>query len=152
MTQEEEVASPQKTLEKKVTCKERDAYLHSPKFSISFLSVNISATVPSPQPQHPSPQVHELLNLMVHSPFSQVEERKEVPPLLALPLVLFSPDSPPMYDKDPQSQISVFHFHLLGKLPPLAGIEAVISEMSQHNFSTFSQPARHIWDQDAKPP
>ena len=29
--------------------------LHCPKFSISFLYVNISAMVSSPQPQHPSP-------------------------------------------------------------------------------------------------
>ena len=80
---------------------------------------------------------------MVHSPFSQVEEMKEVPPLLAPPLVLSSPDSPPMCDRDPLSQILVFHFHLLGKVSPLAEMEAVILEMSQSNFPTFSQPARH---------
>jgi len=63
---------------------------------------------------------------MVHSPFSQVEEMKEVPPLLTPPLVLTSLDSPPTYERDPLSQISVFHFHLWGIIPPLAGIEAVI--------------------------
>ena len=87
---------------------------------------------------------------MVHSPFSQVEEMKEVPPLLAPPLVLSSPGSPPTCDRDPLNHISVFHFHLLGKVSPLAGIEAVISEISPNNFFTLSQPARHIWDQDAK--
>ena len=87
---------------------------------------------------------------MVHSKFSWVEEMKEVPPLLAPPPVLSSPDSPPTWDRDPLNQISVFHFHLLGEVSPLAGIEAVISEISPNNFSTFSQPARHIWDQDAK--
>ena len=55
---------------------------------------------------------------------------KEVPPLPAPPLVLCSLDSPPTCDRDPLSQTSVFHFHLLGKVSPLAGIEAVISEMS----------------------
>ena len=63
---------------------------------------------------------------MVHSPFSQVEEMKEVPPLLTPPLVLTSLESPPTYERDPLSQISVFHFHLLEIIPPLAGIEAVI--------------------------
>ena len=150
MKQEDVASPPQKTLEKTITWNERDAYLHNPKFSISFLSVNISAMVPSPQPQHPSPQIHELLSVMVHSPFSQVEEMKEVPPLLAPPLVLSSPGSPPTCDRDPLNHISVFHFHLLGKVSPLAGIEAVISEISPNNFFTLSQPARHIWDQDAK--
>ena len=41
------------------------------------------------------------------------------------------PNSPPTCDRDPRSQISVFHFHLLGELPPLAGIEAVISRCHQ---------------------
>ena len=112
--------------------------LHCPKFSISFLYVNISAMVSSPQPQQPSPYIHELLSLMVHSPFSQVEEMKEVPPLLAPPLVLSSLDSPPMCDRNPLSQISVFHFHLLEIIPPLAGIEEVILDMSQNDFSAFT--------------
>ena len=100
--------------------------LHCPKFSISFLYVNTSAMVSSPQPQQPSPYIHELLSLMVHSPFSQVEEMKEVLPLPASPLVLSSLDSPPMYERDPLGKISVFHFHLLGIIPPLAGTETVI--------------------------
>ena len=80
---------------------------------------------------------------MVHSPFSQVEERKEVPPLLVPPLVLSSLDSPPTCDRDPLSLISFFHFHLLEVIPPLAGIEVVILEMSQSNISTFSLAAWH---------
>ena len=68
---------------------------------------------------------------------------KEVLPLLAPSLVLSSPDSPPMCDGDPMSQISVFHFHLLGIIPPLAGIEAVILDMSQNNFSAFTKAAWH---------
>ena len=87
--------------------------------------------VSSPQPQQPSPYIHELLSLMVHSPFSQVEEMKEVPPLLAPPLICSSLDSPPTCDRDPLSLISFFHFHLLEKVPLLAGIEAVILDMSQ---------------------
>ena len=99
--------------------------------------------VSSPHLQHPRPWILELLSLMVHSLFSQVEERKEVPPLLAPPLVLSSVDSPPTCDRDPLSQISVFHFHLLEIIPSLAGMEAVILEMSQNNFSAFSQASRH---------
>ena len=99
--------------------------------------------VSSPQPQQPSPYIHELLSLMVHSPFSQVEEMKEVPPLLTPPFVLSSLDSPPTCDRDPLSQISVFHFHLLEVIPSLAGMEAVILEMSQNNFPAFSQAAIH---------
>ena len=56
---------------------------------------------------------------------------------------LSSPYSPPMCDINPLSQIPVSHFHLLAKCPPLAGIEAVILEMSQSNFSIFSQAPRH---------
>ena len=63
---------------------------------------------------------------------------KEVPPLLTPPLVLTSLDSPPTYERDPLSQISVFHFHLWGIIPPLAGIEEVILDMSQNNFSAFT--------------
>ena len=63
---------------------------------------------------------------------------KEVPPLLAPPLVLSSLDSPPMCDRNPLSQISVFHFHLLEIIPPLAGIEEVILDMSQNDFSAFT--------------
>ena len=80
---------------------------------------------------------------MVHGPFSQVEEMKEVPPLLTPPLVLSSLDSPPTCDRDPLSQISVFHFHLLEVIPSLAGMEAVILQMSQNNLSAFSQAARY---------
>jgi hypothetical protein len=80
---------------------------------------------------------------MGHSPFSQVEEMKEVPPLLAPPLIFSSPDSPPMCDRDPLSLILFFHFHLLEAIPPLAGIEVVILEMSQSNISTFSLAAWH---------
>ena len=103
--------------------------LHCPKFSISFLYVNTSAMVSSPQPQQPSPYIHELLSLMVHSPFSQVEEMKEVLPLPASPLVLSSLDSPPTCDRDPRNQISIFDFHLLEITPPLDGTEAGILEM-----------------------
>ena len=80
---------------------------------------------------------------MVHSPFSQVEEMKEVPPLLTSPFILISLDSPPMYERDPLGKISVFHFHLLEVIPSLAGMEAVILEMSQNNFPAFSQAAIH---------
>ena len=80
---------------------------------------------------------------MVHSPFSQVEEMKEVPPLLTPPFVLSSLDSPPTCDRDPLSQISVFHFHLLEVIPSLAGMEAVILEMLQNNFPTLIQGERH---------
>ena len=80
---------------------------------------------------------------MVQSPFSQVEEMKEAPPLLVPPLVLSSLDSPPTCDRNPLSQISVFQFHLLGIIPPLARIEALILDMSQNNFSAFSQAVRH---------
>ena len=80
---------------------------------------------------------------MVHSPFSQVEEMKEVPPLLTLPMDLSSLDSPPMYARDPLSQISVFYFHLLGIIHPLAGVEAVILDMLQNNFLAFSKATWH---------
>ena len=66
---------------------------------------------------------------MAHSPCSQAEELMEVSPLLSPPLTLYSWNSPPMCDRDPLSQVSVFHFHLLGIIPPLAGIEAVILDM-----------------------
>ena len=73
---------------------------------------------------------------MGHSPFSQVEEMKEDPPT---PLLAPSLDSPPMCNRGPLSHMSFFHFHMLGKVPPLAGIEAVILEMLPNNFSTLSQ-------------
>ena len=95
-----------------------------------FFSMNISAMVSSPKnPRITSLRVHELLSLMAHSPCSQAEELMEVSPLLAPPLTLYSWNSPPMCDRDPLSQVSVFHFHLLGIIPPLAGIEAVILDM-----------------------
>ena len=81
---------------------------------------------------------------MAHSPCSQAEELMEVSPLLAPPLTLYSWNSPPMCDRDPLSQVSVFHFHLLGIIPPLAGIEVVILDMSQNNFSTFSKASGYL--------
>ena len=63
---------------------------------------------------------------------------KEVPPLLTSPFILISLDSPPMYERDPLGKISVFHFHLLEIIPPLAGIEEVILDMSQNDFSAFT--------------
>ena len=137
------VPSLEKAPKRHITWKKRDASLTAPYSPPSFLSMNISAVVSSPHLQHPRPWILELLSLMVHSLFSQVEERKEVPPLLAPPLVLSSVDSPPTCDRDPLSQISVFHFHLLEIIPSLAGMEAVILEMSQNNFSAFSQASRH---------
>ena len=67
---------------------------------------------------------------MAHSPCSQAE-LMEVSPLLAPPLTLYSWNSPPQCDTDPLSQVSVFHSHLLGIIPPLAGIEAVILDMQK---------------------
>ena len=81
---------------------------------------------------------------MAHSPISQAEELMEVSPLLAPPLTLYSWNSPPMCDRDPLSQVSVFHFHLLGIIPPLAGIEVVILDMSQNNLSTFSKASGYL--------
>ena len=43
---------------------------------------------------------------------------KEVPPLLAPPLILSSLDSPPICDRDPMNQISIFDFHLLEIILP----------------------------------
>ena len=126
-----------------ITWKEKDTCLHGTKFSSSiplceYFSNGFLPTTPASLPLDSWTAESEL-----HSPFSQVEEMKEVLPLLAPSLVLSSPDSPPMCDRDPMNQISVFHFHLLGIIPPLAGIEAVILDMSQNNFSAFTKAAWH---------
>ena len=127
MTQKELPSPPWGT---HITWKEIDICLTVPDSPPLFLSVNISAMVSSPKnPRITSLRVHELLSLMAHSPCSQAEELMEVSPLLAPPLTLYSWNSPPMCDRDPLSQVSVFHFHLLGIIPPLAGIEAVILDM-----------------------
>ena len=126
-----------------ITWKEIDICLTVPDSPPLFLSVNISAMVSSPQnPRITSLRVHELLSLMAHSPCSQAE-LMEVSPLLAPPLTLYSWNSPPMCDRDPLSLILFFHFHLLEAIPPLAGIEVVVLEMSQSNISTFSLAAWH---------
>ena len=110
-----------------ITWKKIDICLTVPDSPPLFLSVNISATVSSPQnPRITSIRVHELLSLMAHSPCSQAEELMEVSPLLAPPLTLYSWNSPPMCDRDPLSQVSVFHFHLLGIIPPLARLEVIL--------------------------
>ena len=110
-----------------ITWKEINICLTVPDSPPLFLSVNISATVSSPQnPRITSIRVHELLSLMAHSPCSQAEELMEVSPLLAPPLTLYSWNSPPMCDRDPLSQVSVFHFHLLGIIPPLARLEVIL--------------------------
>ena len=62
-----------------------------PYISSSFPLWNISAMVSSPQPSLTALRLYELLGLMVHSPFSQVKEMKEVPTLLAPPLVSLLP-------------------------------------------------------------
>lgn len=59
----------------------RDACLTAPYSPPSFLSEEHFSNGFLPQPQHHNPWIHELLSLMVHGPFSQVEEMKEVPPL-----------------------------------------------------------------------
>ena len=59
--------------------------------SSSFPLWNISAMVSSRQPSITALRLYGLLGLMVHSPFSQVGEMKEVPTVLAPPLVSLFP-------------------------------------------------------------
>ena len=144
MTQKESPSPRQKNPREDISQERKEMPVYTVPYSPSpFFSMNISAMVSSPQTQHPSPQIHELPSLMVHSPFSQVAEIKEFPPLLDPPLVLSSLDSPLTCGRDPPNHLSVFHFHLLEVIPPLAGIEVVILEMSQSNISTFSLAAWH---------
>ena len=106
-----------------------------PNSPLLFFSVNISAMVSSPTT--PASQPLDSRTAQSGGPLPILtggRNEGSTPPLLAPSL-----DSPPMCDRDPLSHISFFHFHLLGKVPYLAVIEAIMLEMLPNNFSTLSQ-------------
>ena len=144
MTQKELPSPPWKSLENTYHM-EGNKYLSLSQILLLSSSLwTFQQWFPPHNPSIISLRGHELLSLMAHSPFSQAEELIEVSTFLAPPLILYSWNSPPMCDRDPLSQLSVFHFHLLEIIPPLARIEAVILNTSQNNFSTFSKASRHM--------